>query len=136
MVLRPEFFDVYLDLALEFGLPVRMIGSGAQEQLGFPAREVAADAGVLFTDQLVAPPGVGGRAVVEGFLPLLEPGVTEICLRPAVDSPELRSLAADWESRVDDRELVVEGTLGQAVEKAGAVLIGYRPLRDLVRAGG
>ena len=34
--LRPEFFDVYLDLAIEFGLPLRMVGSGMERFVGFP----------------------------------------------------------------------------------------------------
>ncbi len=38
--LRPEFFDVYLDLALEFGLPLRMAspGHGALHRLPGPRR--------------------------------------------------------------------------------------------------
>ena len=39
--MRPEFFDVYLDLALEFALPLRMVGTGMERLLGFPARAVA-----------------------------------------------------------------------------------------------
>jgi hypothetical protein len=36
--LRPEFFDVYLELALEFGLPLRMLSRGMERYAGFPAR--------------------------------------------------------------------------------------------------
>ncbi len=36
--LRPEFFDVYLELALEFGLPLRMLSTGMERYAGFPAR--------------------------------------------------------------------------------------------------
>jgi hypothetical protein len=58
-------------------------------------------------------------------------------LHPAVDSAELRSLAAeDWEARVDDHRMIcAENWVAEAVEAAGAVLIGYRPLRELARAG-
>ena len=37
--LRPEFFDVYLDLAIEFGLPLRMTSAGLERYVGFPGRE-------------------------------------------------------------------------------------------------
>ena len=36
--LRPEFFDVYVDMAVEFGLPLRMLGGRLEDYLGFPAR--------------------------------------------------------------------------------------------------
>ena len=36
--LRPEFFDVYLELALEFGLPLRMLSTGMERYAGFPPR--------------------------------------------------------------------------------------------------
>jgi hypothetical protein len=67
----------------------------------------------------------------------LKPGVTEAYLHPAVDSRELRAMAQDWKARVDDLDLLVhEQTLRQAIERAGITLIGYRPIRDLMRAEG
>ncbi|MGH9284463.1 MAG: polysaccharide deacetylase family protein, partial [Acidimicrobiales bacterium] len=64
----------------------------------------------------------------------LQPGVTEVHLHPAVDSPELRALAPDWPGRVDDHDLVTtDRSLGSLAERAGAAVIGYRPLRDLMR---
>ncbi len=135
--IRPEFFDVYLDLAIEFQLPLRMVGPAAEEYLGFPARQVAQDAGAVFVDELVLVPGVGSRQVIEQRLAALGPGVTELFLHPAVDSPELRAIAPDWEARVDDHALVCQdGFLERAVAEAGVTLIGYRELRDLVREGG
>ena len=37
----------------------------------------------------------------------LRPGVTEVYVHPAADTPELRALAPDWAKRVDDHHLVV-----------------------------
>ena len=34
--LRPEFFDVYLDLAVEFGLPLRMVSPAMERYVGLP----------------------------------------------------------------------------------------------------
>ena len=136
--LRPEFFDVYLDLAVAFGLPLRMVGPGMENYLGFPARTVAAEAGAVFTDHMRFIPGVGSRAAFEKDLTTLRPGVTELHLHPAVDSPELQSLATDdWESRVDDHRMICsEAWVGRAIDEAGAILIGFRPLRALARSGG
>ncbi len=134
LVLRPEFFDVYVDLAVDFGLPLRLFGEEQEEFLGFPARQVAADAGVVFTDHFLTLTEPGARGAVVDGLAGLAPGVTELALRPAVDTPELRSLAVDWEARVDDRRLVIEdGTLAAAIERSGATLLSYRALRELAR---
>jgi predicted glycoside hydrolase/deacetylase ChbG (UPF0249 family) len=131
---RPEFFDVYLDLSLEFALPLRMAGRSVTDLLGFPAREVAAEAGVVFTDDTVEPTAVGSRELFEKHLPSLAPGVTEIRLHPAVDSGELRAIATDWEERVDDHRMVCgEETLRALVAAHGVVLVGYRALRELAR---
>ena len=136
LLMRPEFFDVYLDLALEFRLPVRIAGRPRAELLGFPARDLAAEAGVVFVDRVLSVPGVGAREVVERHLDSVEPGITELHLHPAVDTPELRALATDWRARVDDHAMVCDDdVLPKALDAAGVTLIGYRALRDLARAG-
>ena len=67
----------------------------------------------------------------------LPPGVTEVHVHPAVDTPELRAQTPDWAARVDDHDLVVnDRSLRALLERAGASRIGYRELRDLQRAGG
>src|SRR5688500_12731762 len=43
--LRPEFFDVYLDLAVEFGLPLRLSGASRERALGCPIRRPATAGG-------------------------------------------------------------------------------------------
>ena len=50
ITLRPEFFDVYLDLAVEFRLPIRLPSTITAEQAGFPFRRLAAEEGVVFPD--------------------------------------------------------------------------------------
>ena len=63
--LKPEFFDVFLDLADEFRLPLRLPDAGAQRLAGFPFRELAAERGVLSPDRVILgarPTGVGGAA--------------------------------------------------------------------------
>jgi predicted glycoside hydrolase/deacetylase ChbG (UPF0249 family) len=136
--LRPEFFDVYLELAIEFGLPLRMVSSGTERYMGFPARAVAKEEGAVFTDHFRYVGGVGSRTTFERDFATLRPGVTEFLLHPAVDSAELRSLATDdWEGRVDDHHMVCkEDWVRRSLDEAGATLIGYRSLRELARAGG
>jgi hypothetical protein len=135
--LRPEFFDIYLELAVDFGLPLRMAGASAERVVGFPFRKLAADEGIVFPDHFVYVRGVGSRRTIERVLFELRPGVTEVYVHPAIDTPELRAFAPDWAARVDDHDLVVrDHTIRTLAERAGVTFIGYRPLRDLQRAGG
>lgn len=134
--LRPEFFDIYLELAVDFRLPLRMLGSSLERNVGFPYREIARNEGVVFTDHLLMPPsGAATRRVLEKALFDLRPGVTEVYLHPAADSPELRALAPDWARRVDDHHLLTHDSGFRAmIERSGVHLIGYRALRDLQRS--
>ncbi len=50
ITLRPEFFDVYLELAVEFALPIRLPSTVTAEQAGFPFRRLAEDEGIVFPD--------------------------------------------------------------------------------------
>jgi len=135
LVLRPEFFDIYLELAVDFGLPLRLPDGADQQHVGFPIRRLAAEEGVLFADHAHSIPTLGGRDTLLAILGDLPPGVTEITLHPAVDAPELRAATADWASRVDDLDLLVDDPeVAAAVDGSGATRIGYRPLREVMRA--
>jgi predicted glycoside hydrolase/deacetylase ChbG (UPF0249 family) len=134
--LRPEFFDVYLELAVDFRLPIRLGPASTERSVGFPFRRLAAEEGVVFPDHFVAVARAGSRRAIERALLELPEGVTELHVRPAVDAAELRALAPDWAGRVDDHDLVTgHSSIRSLAQRAGASLIGYRELRDLQRAG-
>jgi predicted glycoside hydrolase/deacetylase ChbG (UPF0249 family) len=134
LVLRPEFFDIYLELALDFALPLRLLGAEAEPNVGFPVRQLASEEGVLFADHFATLPAVGLRNAFVELVSTLPPGVTELTFRPAIDTPELRAIATDWQARVADEVLLVaDRGLDQLVAEAGVTLIGYRPLRDAMR---
>ncbi|MDQ6618004.1 MAG: polysaccharide deacetylase family protein [Actinomycetota bacterium] len=132
---RPEFFDVALELAAEFRLPLRLSSASAERSVGFPFRQLAAEEGVCAPDHLVRSRNRPGRVALDRLLGDISPGVTEVVLRPAVDTGELRALAPDWASLVDDHDVVTIGqSLRALADRAGVTLIGYRQLRDLQRA--
>jgi len=134
---KPEFFDILLDLAVDFGLPVRLPSADLERSIGFPLRSLAADEGVVAPDRFVRVHPVGSRRAIERLLVDLAPGVTEVHVRPAVDTPELRAQTPDWAARVDDHDLLVnDHSLRALLARVGAEMIGYRELRDLQRAGG
>jgi chitin disaccharide deacetylase len=134
--LKAEFFDIYLELAVDFGLPLRLSGPSTEPLIGFPFRRLAAEEGVVFPDHFVYVSGVGSRRTIERTVFDLRPGVTELYVHPAADTPELRALAPDWANRVDDHHLVNHDTgLRTMIERSGVELIGFRQLRDLQRNG-
>jgi chitin disaccharide deacetylase len=134
LLLRPEFFDVYLELAVDFALPLRLLSADAEPNVGFPVRQLAADEGVLFADRFTTLPAVGIRQAFDKLVLDLEPGITEVSLHPAVDTPELRAVTTDWMERVADHVLLVDDRgLDQTLRERDVTLIGYRPLREAMR---
>lgn len=133
---RPEFFDVALEMAVEFRLPLRLPDAAEEGRLGFPFRSLAAQEKVVSPDHLVRVTGNRStRLVLDQLLSGIRPGVTEIVLRPAVDSAELRSVVPDWAARVADHDLSMgSDSLRVLMARAGVHLIGYRELRDLQRS--
>ena len=136
ITLRPEFFDVYLELAYEFKLPIRLPSTITPDVAGFPFRQLAQDEGVVFPDHFDHDWRAGSRDRVLDSISQLQPGVTEIHVQPAIDTPEVRALGDITSGWIDDLELVTnDQTLRDAITNSGAVLIGYRELRDAMRAG-
>jgi len=134
ITLRPEFFDVYLELAVEFKLPIRLPSTISASAAGFPFRQLAADEGIVFPDHFDHDWRTGSRERVLSALASLEPGVTEIHVQPSIDTAEVRALGEVATGWIDDLELATSDELRNAVTASGAVLIGYRDLRDAMRA--
>jgi hypothetical protein len=105
-------------------------------QAGFPFRELAAEEGVVFPDHFDHDWRAGSRERVVQAFRSLQPGVTEIHIQPAVDTPELRALGDSALSWIDDWKLATQDdNFAQIISESGAVMIGYRELRDVMRAG-
>jgi predicted glycoside hydrolase/deacetylase ChbG (UPF0249 family) len=134
ITLRPEFFDVYLSLAVEYRLPIRIPSTVSAAQAGFDFRGLARDEGVYFPDHFDHDWSSGSRARVLAAIAALQPGVTEIHVQPAADSPEVRAIGDVSNGWIDDLALATSDELRDALARAGAVLIGYRELRDAMRA--
>ncbi len=108
LLLRPEFFDVYLELAVDFGLPLRLLGAEAEPNVGFPGPASWPPTRGC-SSPTASPPcrrSAPGRPS-STCSTALEPGVTELTLHPAIDTPELRAIATDWQARVADQVLLV-----------------------------
>jgi chitin disaccharide deacetylase len=135
ITLRPEFFDVYLELAVDYRLPIRLPSTVSAEQAGFPFRRLAEEEGVVFPDHFDHDWRAGSADRVYAAIDALAPGVTEIHVQPAIDTPEVRALGEHTQGWIDDLDLVTSDDLRRRLDASGAVLIGYRALRDVMRAG-
>ena len=135
ITLRPEFFDVYLELAVEFKLPIRLPSTISASAAGFPFRQLAADEGIVFPDHFDHDWRTGSRERVLSALGALEPGVTEIHVQPAIDTAEVRALGDVATGWIDDLALATSDELRNAITASGAVLIGYHELRNAMRVG-
>lgn len=134
ITLRPEFFDVYLELAVEYQLPIRLPSSITADQAGFPFRTLAADEGVVFPDHFDHDWRAGSTDRVYEAIANLQPGVTEIHVQPAADTPELRALGEHTQGWVADLALVTSEDLLNRLADSEVVLIGYRDLRSAMRS--
>ena len=137
---RADLFDVYLDLAVEYGLPLRMITPAQSERLGlagFHSPQRAAARGIIFNDHLVYPWPRPTRDVFFEELPDLPAGVSEIFAHPVMDGEELRGYGPDYaDLRAHDAACLIDTTVRALIEQQGFKPISYRPLRELQRRGG
>ena len=136
ITLRPEFFDIYLELAAEYRLPIRLPSSISLNEAGFDFRGLARDEGVLFPDHFDHDWSSGSRQRVLTSINKLQSGVTEIHVQPVIDSPEVRALGDVCLGWIDDLALITGSEVREALAAAGATLIGYRQIRDAMRAAG
>jgi hypothetical protein len=105
-----------------------------EDMAGFPFRKLADDEGVVFPDHFDHDWRAGSRERVIAALDSLQPGVTELHIQPAIDTPEVRALTANAEQWIDDLAFATDGTLAAALDASGATPIGYRDLRSAMRA--
>ncbi len=134
ITLRPEFFDVYVELAVEFQLPIRLPSTISAEQAGFPFRTLAEEEGIVFPDHFDHDWRAGSASRVYDAIDRLRPGVTEVHVQPAIDTPEVRAVSVDAEGWIADLALVTSDDLRERLDAAGATLIGFRELRAAMRS--
>ena len=137
--LHPDYVKSYLQLAVEFDLPLRMASQETLARLGHPEmRKEFAAKGVLFTDYFVYDELKDEKADVRGFwlkiVKNLKPGVTELYIHAGLPSDELKAITGSWPTRSQEFETFTrDEEMKQIVADQKITLIGYRPLRDLQR---
>jgi predicted glycoside hydrolase/deacetylase ChbG (UPF0249 family) len=137
-MLHPMLIQRYVDLAFSRRIPALMT---RQPQwvaaLSAPAIAEWESAGLPVFDHLrempLDAPSDGWLAAAARIFEELPPGLTYLITHPARDTPELRAVAADWGQRVADGDGFASAELAARVHAAGVQIVGWRPLRELLR---
>src|SRR5689334_8732471 len=148
-IMNPLFVQSYIQAASSRLLPnmlprltaagVEMMGVGEQERLAYmPIMEVLESLGVPMLDGLLSmplnePDQSRQMEIARELLGSLPEGITHFILHPSTDTPELRAIAPDWESRVANYNIFMSDELKMLLEREDCRLIGYRALRDAMR---
>ncbi len=135
--LNPEYVPVYLQLAVEFDLPLRMASQETMARMGHPElRGQFAAKGIIFPDDFVYEQLKDEKDDVKGFwlkvLKNLKPGVTELYIHAGLPTDELKAITGSWSTRSKEFETFThDAEIRQVVADQNITLIGYRPLREL-----
>lgn len=138
MSYKQSFWDVYIKLAQEYNLPVRFISESNFHGNDIEKRAQILDSlNILHPDHIIwnqvdslhyakaFPYGMG--AVLEN----IKPGVTELFLRPAIYSPEIKALTNQYQNRVSEYGWAISDELDALIKKHNIKIISYKDLYDL-----
>jgi hypothetical protein len=129
-------FEIYLDLAAEYRLPVRLARRRDGQAFGYDAHAQAEARGVLFPDRFMNGWQKDLGALLTERIPALRAGVSEVCAHPVMDGEELRAYDPDApDQRANDAAFLTQPIVRPLMETSDVVPISFRPLRDLQRRG-
>lgn len=135
----PDYMYIYIQLAEEFNLPVRMPSASTIENMGAPAfRDICKEKGIVCPDFFIHEEFEDYKTEnVEEFwtdyIKSLKPGVTEIYIHAASEGDEIRAITGSAPKRIKELEFFTSNKLRQLIEDEGIILISYRPLFELQR---
>ncbi len=130
---RSDLNEIYLDLAEEFRLPVRMLSQ--DKEPNFNTRELAGARGLLFNDHMIYPWPRRTRDVFFEEIPKLAPGVSEVFAHPALDGEELRGYDTEnADIRAHDATCLTDPAVCKLLDEQGIQRISFKDLRELQRS--
>ena len=138
MQYSPDYVKAYVQLALEFNLPLRMPSQTTMEKFKQPSlREELSKQGIVFTDYFVYEEMENYKEVKPFWTSViknLKPGVTEIFIHASKMSEELKAITGTAEKRAQEAACFTnDQDIMKLLKEQGVILIGYRPLLELQR---
>jgi len=137
--LRPDYIKVYVQLAREFNLPLRMASQETLARFGQPdLRPQVAAQGILFPDYFVYDELKDEQNGVKDFwlriVKNLKPGVTELYIHAGLPTDELKAVTGSWSTRAQEYEVFTnDADMKRLLKEQNIILMGYRPIRELQR---
>lgn len=145
-IMNPLFIQSYMQAAASRLLPnllerlgsigMSLMGRDQQEKMA-PLLQQMEEMGIPMVDAILGMPlehGDDHIGVAKKLFDEVPAGITHFILHPSIDTPELRAIAPDWQARVANYNAFMSDELKKFIEQADLKLIGYRQLRDAMRA--
>lgn len=138
MQYSPEYVKAYVQLALEFNLPLRMPSQSTMVKFNQPGlRDEMSKQGLVFTDNFIYEELNEYKEVKPFWTSIiknLKPGVTEIFIHASRMSDELKAITGTAEKRSQEAACFTsDQDIKKLLRDEGIILIGYRPLMELQR---
>lgn len=134
---HPEYMKAYLQLAVEFDLPVRMASQETLTRMGHPElRGQFSAQGIVSPDYFIFDELKNEKNGVKNFwlevMKNLKPGVTELYIHAGLPNDELKAITGSWSTRAQEYEVFTHSEeMKQLIGDQKIILLGYRPLREL-----
>lgn len=134
LMLDAAAFAIYLKLAREYQLPLRMAGQSADARTGFAGRAQCDAAGVLYPDHFSFQWGTETKQILDRYLAAPREGVTEIILHPVEDGEELHGYDKEATAiRIHDGLLGRDAAMKARLDTAGVKRVSFRGIREAMR---
>ena len=145
-ILHPQLLPAYIQAGFSNRIPLMMLRGDSDFLLGMGASPEDVE-GYLEIISMLEEQGI---PLIDHicFMPLDQPddqisiakklldecpsGITHFILHPSIDSPEIRDIADDWQSRVANYKVFMSKDLKDFLGESGIQMIGYRKLRELL----
>jgi predicted glycoside hydrolase/deacetylase ChbG (UPF0249 family) len=150
-IMNPLFIQSYIQAASSRLLPsmlprldakgVEIMGVGEQERIMYmPIMQMLESMGLPMLNGLLSmplnePSQPAQMEIARQLFGELPEGITHFVLHPSIDTPELRAIAGDWESRVANYNVFMSDGLKMILEREDIKPIGYRQIRAAMRTG-
>jgi len=147
-VAHPKFFPAYYQAAVQHNIAVMIprgeaavyqeMGLDAETAAGFAAlTSQLEEQGLPLVDAILSLPldePEGQIDLAKKLLGDLPTGLTHFIIHPCIDSPELRAITPDWQSRAANYQTFMSREIKEFLKNSGIQVTGYRALRNLIRS--
>jgi predicted glycoside hydrolase/deacetylase ChbG (UPF0249 family) len=147
LLTRPDLMQLYLDLATELWIPAVMVEFTPDVVERLAARGITINEDVLEAASHYALPRVDDvqhvppaasynekRDALFALIHALPPGITQITLNPADDTPGLHCLIDQWQDRVWDAQLLSDPAVREKLQAEKVLLTNWREIMQRFEA--